>query len=681
MYTTKQNKIDNVLANVGRNENPGRLIRPKYQQFVGPWGVDALDPGILINGTRVFPTFRYKMGDADATDLAPWTYGETLTLQAGTAPSYNQGSPGLGPNDDSVKGNGGGYYLAGNNSFGDITTQDVWFSTFFRTPASSSGEVLFHHKDAGNIGWQVILTSGMNLRWQMEDATAVETNITTSALNPSTWYFAELALNRDEASANSSEWHINGVAEGVGLDITGADGTLTVASPLGFLARGDNGANPATYHVAYAALYLQASWHQAGAAGPAEWATIAAERYAKLCGRYPWIAHGSRTPTAATRAYSAYIDKYVGSERKLFYMPSEWLRCVHRKDLNGASIRGYLIEEQSTNILSHSEEISVGFTKLDSGDTVTDADEVCPDGRTAAASLIADSTDGSHGHRIQPTLTAATYTFSTFEKPGNNNWVCLFNNTVAGCSCYFNVSTGAKGTQGVGCTGYIEGPFYNGYYRISIVFTGTAAVHDLRIYSCSADNDLTFAGDGSTKNMYTWNAQCEQKEYMSSPIRTSGATATRLGESLQMVAGDNIGGEDRAQGTIRMKFLASNQDLGVGKYAYWIGDGAASADRYFGFLGIANDDLQIGTRANAGNNGDASSGVDIYDGYVHTLKHTFKTNDTRVYIDGEQKGQDTSCDMPDDIDTMNIGRNAAALLQPNAVISEFEIYDEPLEDV
>ena len=71
-------------------------------------GVDNLNPSLTMNGVTVTPMYRYKGGDAGASAWAPWTYGESLALQTGTAPSYNQGSPLLGTNDVAVKGNGGG---------------------------------------------------------------------------------------------------------------------------------------------------------------------------------------------------------------------------------------------------------------------------------------------------------------------------------------------------------------------------------------------------------------------------------------------------------------------------------------------------------------------------------------------------------------------------------------------
>ncbi|KKL05838.1 hypothetical protein LCGC14_2602030 [marine sediment metagenome] len=74
-----------------------------FKIFDGVSGVDNLDPNLTINGTTVTPTFRYNGKDANGTDWAPWTYGETLDwVSNGTNISFNQGSPLLGSNDDSV---------------------------------------------------------------------------------------------------------------------------------------------------------------------------------------------------------------------------------------------------------------------------------------------------------------------------------------------------------------------------------------------------------------------------------------------------------------------------------------------------------------------------------------------------------------------------------------------------
>ena len=100
----------------------------------GPIGVSALPAALTINGTTVNPTFRYLGGDAGNTWAAD-TYGESLTLQAGS-PSYNQGSPGMGDTDDSVKGDGTAYWKASSTSFADIDEEDFVFEALVKVPVN-----------------------------------------------------------------------------------------------------------------------------------------------------------------------------------------------------------------------------------------------------------------------------------------------------------------------------------------------------------------------------------------------------------------------------------------------------------------------------------------------------------------------------------------------------------------
>ena len=113
-----------------------------------PPSIANLPAALTINGITVMPTLRYNVGDANGTNWAPWGYGETLTLQAGTAPTYNNGSPLLGSVDDSVKFNAGGYYQAGNNTFADITTED--FVVEVITNVGFNSTIFSKSNEAGN---------------------------------------------------------------------------------------------------------------------------------------------------------------------------------------------------------------------------------------------------------------------------------------------------------------------------------------------------------------------------------------------------------------------------------------------------------------------------------------------------------------------------------------------------
>ena len=652
---------------------------PLFQVFNAKSGVDNLDPYLTINSTTVAPTFRFKGGDAGSSDWAAWTFGNDLSKVAGS-PILNDGSPCLGNDDDSVMFNDNTYYQGSGDS-GYITTEDFVVELVFQYSETVNDYLIGNWNTGTSLGWLLYTPGAGSFRLFMDDGTGTAF-VTASTLTDGAWYHLMVFVNRDEASANSCSIYVNSVSLGTG-DISSMNGTL--ASSDLTIGAAANGVNFYGYRLAYVSMWKQASWHQAGASGPSEWATIAAERFAKLCGYYPEIAHDTYLPTVNTRAFDAYLDKMEGSVRKLYYVGSEWLRMCHRVDGNGVNVRGYLPESQNTNILSHSEEFSVGWTKLDAGDTFNDAAAVCPDGRTAAASLVADSTDGGHGFRIQPTVTAATYTFSVYAKPGSgatygNDWICLYNNTVAGATCYFDVANGVKGTEGIGCDGYIEGPFYSGdsepYYRCCIVFTGTAAVHDLRIYSCEADNDLSFAGNGSDVNVFVWGGQCEQSDYMSSPMITSGATQTRLKDQLRYVAGGNIGGEDVGAGTVVADILLSDYDIGSPStlYFYTISDGGAVADRVASY--IAADELFYSiTRATAGNNGDVSVNPgDCADGIKHDLQTDWDTDALTLYRDEVQGTTDSSADMPDDLDRMDVGHDSNAGNHFDGLIQNFRTY-------
>ncbi|MDC1299926.1 hypothetical protein N8Z24_00305 [bacterium] len=656
------------------------ITPPTFQVFNVKSGVDNLDPNLAINGTTVTPTFRYKGGDADGTDWDYWGYGEDLTLQAGTAPTYNDGSPGLGLNDDSVLFNAGGYYLADNNTFADVTTEDLVFECIFKM---TSGTLIMADKQevsGGLQGWRVLVGSG--LFYCSIRLAGLQKSVPSATLNDDTWYHAICFINRDEASANGGQMYINGVASGAGLDCSANAGSITNTEEMA-IGSSSTGVLDYNSNVAYMAMWKSAAWHQAGAAGPAEWATIAAERFAKVCGYYPQIANGTYTPNTAERTYPAYLDKVEDGYSKLYYVGSEWLRMCHRQDSNGVNVRGYLPETAATNLITESEDFLTTWSLIDAGDTVLNDQVVCPDGRTKAASIAGDATDGSHGVSIDATLTAATYTFSVFVKPGSDatygkDWVNIRNLTVSNAYCYFDVTNGVVGTSGTGCTGYIEGPFYSGdmtlFYRCGIVFTGTVASHTLWIRPAEADIDPTFSGNGSTPNIYVWGAQCELGDYMTSPIITDGGSETRVRDELQYVAGDNIGGEDVGQGTVVFNALFAAYDNDSLSYPFAISDDDDSpSDRIYGYFDT-NNVYGNGTRASGGDNGGSLSSGDCCDGAIHECRCVYDTDDLSSARDGVFGTADTACDMPDDLDRMDVGSNYTGGQQINGLIQNFRIY-------
>lgn len=260
--------IPNILQNVKTNVQTNLFTG-------GALGVDNLSDTLTINGTTVTPFLRYKGGDANSTNWAKWGYGDTVTLQAGTAPTYNNGSPGVGPNDDSVKFNGGGYYKKTN--YGHITTEDWAFEAIVKI--TGSAEAFAGDWVSGGAGWLLWEQAGaIKLRARGAGAEVD----TVSATKPAgTWLHVMAFGNVDEASTNGSIIYLNGVA-GVGSNVSTV-GDMTNTNALSFGAL-NTGSLPSNGNIAYFAAYKQASWHKAGAAGPAEWAALALSRYDSLIG-------------------------------------------------------------------------------------------------------------------------------------------------------------------------------------------------------------------------------------------------------------------------------------------------------------------------------------------------------------------------------------------------------------
>lgn len=642
-----------------------------FRAFNEPSGVDNLDPNLTINSTTETPVFRYKGGDAIYEQFSKWDYGSNIYLASSAL--LNQGSPGLGENDDSVIPNGN--WAALSSLYADVTTEDLVFEFVLKWTTTNGAGLLgkmdrTYHASGGEGGGPYYTYNGYGILESSDTASCLvcagglwdDAVVSSAALTDGCWYHMLLFLDR----SGSGQWYVNGVASGSAVDISSESGTLTngeeiKVGTLSYLATAYYDSN-----LAYLAMWKRDAWLDTHLQ-----ATVAAERFAKFCGIYPQIASESYLPTTMERTYPAYIDKVEDGYRKLYYVGSEWLRMCYRQDSTGANVQGLLAEAAAENLFTYSEAFT-NWSLVDAGDTVTDNADECPDGRSVAASIEGDSTDGQHGVYLSPTLTADTYAFSVFAQPGDKDWVHLVNTTVANCDCYFDVANGIAGTAGAGATGYIEGPFYGDFYRCCIVFTGTVAAHTLQILPAVSDTDDTFQGAGSP-NLYMWQAQCELGDYMTSAIRTSGSASTRLFDDLEYDAGLNIGDEDAEEGTIMFDYLYSNYAMANPGYAFYITDGGSNDDSVRGIIHNTGEKPSLDITESA-NPPDTITGpaVETADGVVHEARFDWGAT-TTVYTDGVAGTPVGSITSPDDLDQMQIGSLGSSGSAFKGLIRDFRV--------
>jgi len=311
-----------------------------------------------------------------------------------------------------------------------------------------------------------------------------------------------------------------------------------------------------------------------------------------------------------------------------------------------------------------------------------------PSNEYDATSFIANSSDGDHGlTQLSGTLTATQYTFSIFAKVGNKNWIYLANDTVANATCYFDLANIAVGTAGAGCVGYIE-DYGNGWRRCCIVFTATAAAHTVRFQIADADGDKTVTGDGTTINTYIWCAQLEKNDYMSSPVTNPSSNkngASRYQDILRYKGDDgNLGGVGSdLQGTVMYDILLPNHIGYQTRCVLDIIDNPAVNQSDHIIEDIAPSALRSYVRSTGGTSGDVQSTTSLVDGYLHRLRQTWKTNETKLYIDGNLEATDTTVAIPDNLEAIYLGGSAwittydGSLGALAGLIKNFRIYKIP----
>lgn len=636
-------------------------------------GVGNLDPNLTINGITETPVFRYKGGDATATNWPAWTYGETLTKVGGTAPTLNTGSPLMGDNDDSVQFNNGGSYRADNNSFADITTEDFVIEMVVDS-SSVSGDAFMDKR--GATGYLVDMSPAPTARLFLNDGVD-DAFIRTAAMPVQTWHHVIIFVDKSGFMVA----YTNG-AQGSAGACSSID-SLTVAAPFAIGAYSGGTASLAG-KIAYVAMWKRSGWLDTHLQKD-----VAEERFHRLIGIYPTRAKGTACPTTWTRATSAAIDKMEDSDttRKIYHVGAGWLRTASRVDVNSEKISGYLAEIASTNLCLESQTISTDGSAAVSPwveETPADAFDVngatAPDKTDTADGLIAASGAAEHGINQDITLTAAVYCMSAFVKKGDNDWFQMHNTTIANGAVWFNISTGATGTAQAGIIEKGIEDWGDGWYRCWATFLGTAAAHTIEFHSEEADNDDMFSGDGSTVNMYIWGCQVEQNWYPSSYIPTTTGTVTRNKDELTYKGDDgNLGGVGSNQrNTIACDIYRESHTNGqVGQGTAALSDGAAGGKRILLTTTASGNRIRLFV-ANGGTQADIQSVTeDITDGDIHNIRATFVTDNFHLYSDGSEQGTaDTSGTPPDGLDQIDIGMDQSNTNQLGGLVSNFRVFEK-----
>lgn len=226
----------------------------------------------------------------------------------------------------------------------------------------------------------------------------------------------------------------------------------------------------------------------------------------------------------------------IGSTAKEYFPTTDRLN-VPRLDYSNGSCPALLLEKQSTNLVTYSEQFeNAAWTK--SAVTITTNQTIAPDGTNTADLLTPTSSDSSLRQSFTPT-SVVSYTLSLWIRSATGS----------------DISTTLRVWR--------DSPFQNvGNTAITVTsiwqrFTFTFTPLDLTAHTVSIGGSSTLS---SGENLYIWGAQLEQSSYATSYIPTTNASATRVADRCLSIGTPLLLNDFSI--FISIKFSQINQPLG-----------------------------------------------------------------------------------------------------------------------
>jgi len=219
------------------------------------------------------------------------------------------------------------------------------------------------------------------------------------------------------------------------------------------------------------------------------------------------------------------IATYVGKDGLIKSAASDVPRIDFSDSTNGA----LLLEPQSTNLLTYSEDFSQSAWGFFNGTIVVSNQITSPDG-----SSLADRIECGINGNLTPIFdyinitNGEYYTFSVFAKKGEIDKFSISGQEDLLANASFNLTTGnIISTNGSGYVNSTIEEFSNGWYRCSVTALASGTRSGRFILYAGISGDVPDLGDG----IYYFAAQQEQGSYATSYIPSlSGSATTRLAD-------------------------------------------------------------------------------------------------------------------------------------------------------
>ncbi len=299
---------------------------------------------------------------------------------------------------------------------------------------------------------------------------------------------------------------------------------------------------------------------------------------------------------------------------------------VPRLDYHGSSCPKILLEKQSTNDLTYSEDFTNAAWFKDTGNTVTANNTAAPTGANTADKLEASAGNALNIYQLNASVLTATYTYSVFLKKGNTTtWDIYIFQAGFVSRARVNFDTGTI-TNVVG-SGATVTNYGNGWFRCTV----TASL----LFGTTASFGIYNEDTTGTRNVYAWGAMAEAGAYGTSYIPTTSAAVTRLADNLSNISATPIIGQ--TAGTV---FVEGYVQDGQESMMFWI---KANTGTYTDFIALIFNTSRVPILSvyTGGVLQAYITGSAVTQGY-HKIAVAYANNDFAAYVDGVQIGTDTS---------------------------------------
>lgn len=313
----------------------------------------------------------------------------------------------------------------------------------------------------------------------------------------------------------------------------------------------------------------------------------------------------------------------------------------------GGGCPSLLLEKQSTNLVTYSEQFDNVLWTQYQGGTITANSVTSPDGTQNADTLTVASGQTYSGIYQSVSASSDVYTLSVFAKYNTKRWLFFFDAS-ASAQGWFDIQNGVLGTIPSGHTGTIEN-FGDGWFRCTFKKNTAVTPAFFQIGLVDSNGSLTPSSNGSS---YIWGAQVEASSYPTSYIPSTSSSATRVADACLKTNISSLIGQ--TEGVLFVDFyydLAKNTPSGSDKGIMTIRPNGGSYNNEIALLyygdegGSFGKTIQVTVTVGGTVQCNLKTPQTLTNGY-YKVAFAYKQNDFALYVNGVQIGTDTSGSVP-----------------------------------